>query len=107
MKLIKTFTVSLLLILSIIANAEEIVGIKVQKTPVVDGRLDEEAWKSAKPISGFIAMGTISLAKEKTVAKIVYTDSAIYFGIECYISNNKALKSQKRIKDDRVWMMTA
>ena len=103
MKLIKTFTVSLLLILSIIANAEEIVGIKVQKTPVVDGRLDEEAWKSAKPISGFIAMGTNSLAKEKTVAKIVYTDSAIYFGVECYISNNKALKSQKRIRDDRVW----
>lgn len=103
MQLIKVLSFYLLLVMAIIAQSEEISGAKVQKAPVIDGRLDDEAWKSAKPINGFNAMGTSSLAKEKTVAKIVYTDSAIYFGIECYISNNKALKSQKRIRDDRVW----
>jgi hypothetical protein len=103
MKLIKTFTIYLLLMLSIIANAEEIVAAKIINAPILDGKLNEEAWKSAKPISGFSVMGTNSLAREKTVAKIVYTSSAIYFGIECYVSNSKALKSPKRIRDDRVW----
>ena len=103
MKLIKVLSIYLLLVMAIIGQSGEISGVKVQKAPVIDGRLDDEAWKSAKPINGFNAMGTSSLAKEKTVAKIVYTDSAIYFGIECYVSNIKALKSQKRIRDDRVW----
>jgi hypothetical protein len=49
---------------------------------IVDGILDEEAWKDAEPITGFIQSmpDAGAPATEETVVKVLYDDERIYFG---------------------------
>jgi hypothetical protein len=103
MKLIKIITVYLMLFAVAIINASEITATKVKSPPVIDGKLDEKVWESAKTINKFLRMDTDVLSDNKTEARIIYTDSAIFFGIKCYIADKGALKSEKRDRDDRVW----
>lgn len=53
--------------------------------PVIDGRLDDAAWKSATPSSQFtqkLPEDGIDPA-EPTIVRVIYDDKAIYVGIEC------------------------
>lgn len=62
-------------------------AIKVETSPVIDGEvLGELLWESVEPISEFWqTMPDEGLpASEKTEIRIVYTESAIYFGVVCY-----------------------
>jgi hypothetical protein len=53
--------------------------------PVVDGRLDDEAWKGATPTSTFTQQIPFDgrPPSERTVLRVVYDDEAIYFGFDC------------------------
>lgn len=62
--------------------------IRAERTavaPVVDGRLDEAAWKKAPPSGAF----TQKLPEdgkapaEPTIVRVLYDDKAIYVGVEC------------------------
>jgi len=52
---------------------------------VVDGRLDDPAWRGAEPASGFRTWEPTrgDPPSEETIFKVVYDDRAIYFGIAC------------------------
>jgi hypothetical protein len=60
----------------------------VEETPVIDGRVDEDIWMQAEVVTDFIQSEPHEgePATEKTEARILYTDRAIYFGIICYDS---------------------
>ncbi len=55
----------------------------------VDGRLDERAWGDAEPLTDFVQSQPHAglPATEPTVARILYDDRALYFGVLCYDSN--------------------
>jgi Carbohydrate family 9 binding domain-like/NedA-like, galactose-binding domain len=103
MKLIKISAAYLMLLVPFIVKAEKIPAQKTRFAPVVNGKLNDEVWKTATPINKFVSMGTDTLANAKTEAKIVYTDTAIYFGFKCFFPNKQLLKSQKRDRDGRVY----
>jgi len=52
---------------------------------VVDGRLDDRAWRAAQGACGFSMWDPDrgEPASEETIFKVVYDDEAVYFGIAC------------------------
>jgi hypothetical protein len=58
---------------------------RVARAPVVDGRLDDEAWKAAPPSDAFTQQYPFDRQppSERTVLRVLYDDEALYFGVEC------------------------
>lgn len=53
------------------------------KPPAIDGRLDDECWKSATPFSGFrVTSEQGLLVPEQASARVAYDPEAVYLGIE-------------------------
>jgi hypothetical protein len=59
-------------------------AIKVNQPPVIDGNItDDPAWQAATPVTDFWQTSPDAgrPASERTEVRIVYTDTAIYFGV--------------------------
>ncbi len=61
-------------------------AVRAATPPVIDGRLDDDAWTHASEITGFTQRDPDEgkPATQKTVVKVVYHDDAIYFGARMY-----------------------
>ena len=61
---------------------------RVAQPPVVDGRLDEEAWLSAAVVDDFVQQEPAEgePATERTVVRLLYDAQALYIGVEAYDS---------------------
>src|SRR5688572_7073392 len=68
-------------------------AVRVAKSPVIDGVLEDEAWSQAPEITGFTQRDPDEgkPATESTVVKVVYDDDAIYFGAR--MSDSKPVTS--------------
>jgi hypothetical protein len=60
----------------------------IDHAPKLDGTLNDPLWQSAKPIGDFRQREPHEgePATEKTEVRILYTRTAVYFGIHCYDS---------------------
>lgn len=70
-------------------RAAEALAVRAHpRPPVVDGRLDDETWRLAPVVTGFIQRDPHEgmPATEPTEARVVYTDRAIYVAIRAYDS---------------------
>src|SRR5262245_40849292 len=58
---------------------------RAARAPVVDGRLDDEAWRAAVPTDAFTQQYPFDRQppSERTVLRVLYDDDALYFGVEC------------------------
>ena len=63
---------------------KELPAIKTEQRPTIDGVLNEACWQDAPQATGFIDERTGKLAKSQSVARLVYTDKAIYLGVYLY-----------------------
>ena len=57
-------------------------AVRIDSPIVLDGILDEEAWQSAEPITGFIQSmpDAGAPATEETIVRVVYDDRRVYIG---------------------------
>jgi len=66
----------------------ELKAIKCKEIPVIDGVLDDPAWKQATEMNDLVEfrpqIGDTELPEERTVAYLMYNDKGIYFGGHCY-----------------------
>ncbi len=64
-------------------------AVPIDHAPKLDGSLNDPLWQSAKPIADFRQREPHEgeLATEKTEVRILYTRTAVYFGIHCYDSD--------------------
>ena len=80
-------TLLLILLLSpAFSSAQALPNYDVQRagSPIdVDGKLDEPAWKQAKPVGDFHFNWWTGGEKEQTVAKILWDDDNLYVGYYC------------------------
>ena len=71
--------------------------------PSIDGRLDDEIWRSARieKVSGFLQMEPDEgePATESTLVATVYDDEAVYFAFWCYDSQPEKIKRQMVRRD--------
>ena len=80
------------------ASTDQILIRKVSKPIVLDGFLDDEAWKGSEPATNFwqnFPVDTL-LAQNQTEIYMVYDESHLYVGMKCYSSSNEYVTQSLR-----------
>ncbi len=78
--------------------------VKVSTPPRIDGVLNDDCWKKAEKITGFIQMDSArGLATEQTVFSVLCDDQNLYFGVECRESKVKEMVTKNKEHDSDVW----
>ena len=67
------------------AAAAEMRAVRVEKGPKIDGILDDQAWRSALPFSGFrmVEPRANEDPTERTELRILYDEENLYIGVLC------------------------
>ena len=63
---------------------KELPALKVEQPPTIDGVLNDACWQDAPQAIGFTDERTEKPAKNQSVGRLVYTDTAIYVGLHLY-----------------------
>ena len=63
---------------------KELIARKTEHPPTIDGVLDDTCWQDAPKAIGFTDERTEKPAKNQSVGRVVYTDTAIYVGLHLY-----------------------
>jgi hypothetical protein len=65
--------------------APHLTAVRVAAPPRIDGRLDDDAWRAAPGTDAFTQQVPFDGAppSEHTILRVLYDDTAIYFGFEC------------------------
>jgi len=76
-------------------------AVRVDHPPTLNGTLDDPLWQSGKPITNFRQREPHEgeLATEKTEVRILYTRTAVYFGIHCYDSEPTRISATELRRD--------
>lgn len=68
-----------------LSKPKEIHGKKITTPPIIDGKLDDEVWKTAPKGTNFVNRNANNQkAEDQTEIKLVYSDKAIYLAWYCY-----------------------
>jgi hypothetical protein len=73
----------------------------VDHAPKLDGSLDDPLWQSATPITNFRQREPLEgkPSTEETEVRILYTRTAVYFGIQCYDSEPSGIVATELRRD--------
>ena len=63
---------------------KDLTAVKTDQPPTIDGVLDDTCWQDAPQATGFTDERTEKPAKNQSVGRLVYTDTAIYVGLHLY-----------------------
>ncbi|MEW6005741.1 MAG: DUF5916 domain-containing protein [Stygiobacter sp.] len=76
----------LIALFSSFAQTKKIEAVKTNTPPKIDGYINEDVWKLAKPISDFLQQEPIAGNKPsyKTEVRILYDDYNLYLSVMCY-----------------------
>ncbi len=75
---------------------------KTTKKPKIDGRFDEEEWKDAAIISGFVTSDG-KFTSDNTKAFLSYDNDALYIAFELHDSNIEEIRANETEHDKNVW----
>jgi len=95
------------------SGQRELLAVRVEKPPVLDGVLDEAVWESAPRTEPFRQKEPTEGqdASESTYAKVIYTEDSLFFGIVCLDSSpaevvaTELRRDGNLSKDDSVWIL--
>lgn len=76
---------------------------RVERAPVVDGRLQDAAWARAQKVTGFAVLGTGKPAGVQTSVRAVADDQALYIAVQSDEPRIGQLVFKDRPLDDKVW----
>ncbi|HOM26660.1 MAG TPA: carbohydrate-binding family 9-like protein [bacterium] len=85
---------------------EEYIIKKVEKAPVIDGELNDEAWQKGLKIEEFLISresGERVKPKEKTESYLCYDDNGLYIAFKCYDSQIEKIKADIKEDGGPVW----
>jgi hypothetical protein len=73
----------------------------VATAPVIDGRLDESVWHTARPVSGFVQRAPRggAPATQHTEVRVAYDRDAIYVGVRNFDSSPDSIAQQLGRRD--------
>ena len=104
MKKILVFSfLSLLLTFSLSAEMERVYPCyKLIKKPILDGKLDDEAWKYIPESEGFVKLGENTLSDKRTYFKMGYTEEALFVGVKCDEPEIGSIKAKRKDGDVKI-----
>lgn len=76
-------------------SSRAIPAVKTANPPVIDGRLDDEAWKTAPVAKEFVDPYTGKPAQDQTEAYILYDETAIYVAFYCHDSQPDSIVARE------------
>ena len=86
-----------------------VVPARVAEGPVVDGRLDDEAWRGAVRITDFVQMNPLegAPASEQTEVYLAYDSNNFYVGVHAHYSDPALMRANRverdqTVRDDKV-----
>ena len=82
----------------------ELLAVKIDYPPTIDGILDDTCWKIAPHADGFTHIRTQKPVEDNTVVKLVYTPKAIYVGWHLHDSQPDKIvahQSKDQVRFDR------
>ncbi len=75
------------------SETRQITAVRIEKAPVIDGRLEEDCWKGV-PQGGFIRINTgSSQADPQTKVYALFDHSNLYFGFRCEENKMEELRA--------------
>ncbi len=77
--------------------------LKINKSPIIDGILNDNCWIMAQPLTIFGASDTNQVLNEKTYVCFIYDENNLYIGVKCYYSETNKLKTEVTGYDDAVY----
>lgn len=78
----------------------ELLAVKIQNPPTIDGILDDACWKIAPEADNFTEASSGNPVEDASIAKILYTNEAIYVGWYLYDSDPNKIVARQTL--DRV-----
>ncbi len=83
----------------------QIVAVRVEEPPKIDGKLDDVVWQKAQPSEGFIQMKPHrgEPMNQQTSIRVLYDDENIYFGFQCDDSEPEKVLGTEMRRDYQVW----
>jgi len=74
---------------------------RVERSPKLDGTLDDPAWQMASPISNFLQREPFEGQQptEKTEVRILYDKHSVYFGVLCFDSDRGKIVASELRRD--------
>lgn len=83
---------------------KELVATRIQKAPVIDGKLDDPAWNASHTARDFVMFrpgdGDPEPDTQKTEVKIIYDNQAIYIGAYLYDAEPEKIMRQLSERDN-------
>ena len=80
-----------------------ITAVRVEESPVIDGRLDDPAWRTASRVTEFFQRPGRAvegvLASEQTEVFVAYTKDTLYFGIHAYYADPAQIRASRVDRD--------
>jgi len=93
-------------------STKSIVAARTDVPPRIDGKLTDEVWNKAIPVSGFTQFDPDegALPTEQTSVRVLYDDNALYIGVMCYDSDAPDIVEQltrrdRTVQADRISVM--
>src|SRR5215831_10098246 len=76
-------------------------AFRVDRAPRLDGSLDDPLWQRATPVAGFAQREPFEGQEptEKTEVRILYSKTAVFFGITCFDSNPAGIVATELRRD--------
>lgn len=76
-------------------------GARTDRAPVIDARLDEEAWGRAAVIDGFTQVDPVNGAapSERTEVRLLYDADNLYLGVRCFDSEAGGIVARSMARD--------
>jgi len=71
--------------------------------PVIDGKLDDAVWEKAQPVILRFLTGRWETPGQKTEARVLADEKAIYFAVKCWESAPGAMIAAGKKRDDALW----
>jgi hypothetical protein len=77
---------------------------RVQTPPIIDGGLDDQAWRGAAHITEFVQRRPLDGApsSEKTDVYVAYDDDRLYFGLVAHYADPSLVRAN-RVDRDQIW----
>ena len=72
---------------------------KIDTAPVIDGTLDDDAWKQAAAADTFMRLDETAAAKYATDAYICRDDDSIYVGFRCHEPDMDRIRAKATLRD--------
>ena len=84
-------------------DAKVIQAIRVEAAPVLDGKLDDECWKKAVPVTGFLDINSERLTSYQSFGQVCYDDTYLYISMKCLMPKGMKPGGIKRPDDGHLF----